>query len=250
MNLTDRLEDCVPVRAAKIGRGPQSSDGICLRPGVVYHNIGSVIGFDVSGKILATQKLVNEAWFSHKLHDITHGMNFDMTINILGFNGREQGSEPLKRPKVATDPEEIHLSQTSLLLGTFTHAVPYATENRGERSHSNASSNKNCDFVFEDVFRCTSERSIDEYARQGFSERRMNIWVWGFWIDPHYRRSPRILFLSPLFEVTAHYSCQSLREITNTSNVDWYIIVFGGTCQSERMILPDRNFRTAEEYIL
>lgn len=52
MNLTDRLEDCVPVRTAKTGRGSQSCDGIRLRIGVVDHDIGCVIRFDVTGKIL------------------------------------------------------------------------------------------------------------------------------------------------------------------------------------------------------
>lgn len=54
MNLTDRLEDSVPVRAAKIGRGSQSCDGIPFRVGVVDHDVGRVIGFDISGKILVT----------------------------------------------------------------------------------------------------------------------------------------------------------------------------------------------------
>lgn len=49
MNLTDRLEDCVPVRAAKIGRGSQSCDGIRFRVDVVDHDVGCVIGFDFGG---------------------------------------------------------------------------------------------------------------------------------------------------------------------------------------------------------
>lgn len=56
MNLTDSLEDCVPVRAAKIGGGPQSCNGVRFRVGVVDHDVGCIITFDISGKILIAQK--------------------------------------------------------------------------------------------------------------------------------------------------------------------------------------------------
>ena len=49
MNFTDRPENGVPVRAAKIGRGPQSCDGIRFRVGVVNHDVRCVIGLDPGG---------------------------------------------------------------------------------------------------------------------------------------------------------------------------------------------------------
>lgn len=52
VDLADRLEDGVPVGAAEVGRGAQTSDGVFLGVGVVDHDIGCVVGFDVGCQVL------------------------------------------------------------------------------------------------------------------------------------------------------------------------------------------------------
>lgn len=49
VDLADRLEDGVPVGTAEIGRGAEARDGVCVGVGVVDHDVGGVVGFDVGG---------------------------------------------------------------------------------------------------------------------------------------------------------------------------------------------------------
>lgn len=55
MDFTNALEDHVPVGSTKVRRCPQASDGILLSVGIVDHDIGCVIRFDLSRQILGEE---------------------------------------------------------------------------------------------------------------------------------------------------------------------------------------------------
>lgn len=52
MDLTNRLEDHVPVGTTKVGRGAKTSNGILFSVCVVDHNVGCVVGLDLCGEVL------------------------------------------------------------------------------------------------------------------------------------------------------------------------------------------------------
>lgn len=99
----------------------------------------------------------------------TYGMDLDVTVHILRFNRHEQRPKPLKGTKVTADPEKVHFPKPSLLSRVI-HAIPDALEDRGERGHSNAGSDKNSYFVLEDIFRRASERPINKNPWQDLSK--------------------------------------------------------------------------------
>lgn len=136
----------------------------------------------------------------------SYGMDLDVTVHVLRFNRHEQRPEPLKGTKVAADPEKIHFPKPSLLLG-IVYAIPDAFKNRRERGNSNACSDKDSNFIFEDIFRRASEWPINENAWQDSSKRGIHIYVRGFLVDPNHGRNPRLLSLGALLEITSHRSC-------------------------------------------
>lgn len=56
VDLANGLENRVPVRSAEIRRRPQSRDGILVCVGVIDHDVGGVIRFDVSSEILVAKR--------------------------------------------------------------------------------------------------------------------------------------------------------------------------------------------------
>ena len=52
MDLADRLENHVPVGATEVGRRTQAGNGILFSVGVVDHNVGSIVGFDLGSEVL------------------------------------------------------------------------------------------------------------------------------------------------------------------------------------------------------
>ena len=52
MDFADRLEDHVPIRAAKICWCTEASDSILFCICIVDHNIGCIICFDFGGEVL------------------------------------------------------------------------------------------------------------------------------------------------------------------------------------------------------
>lgn len=54
MNLANRLENEIPIRAAKVCRRAEAGDGVLLGVGIIDHDVGCVVGFDFCGEVLRT----------------------------------------------------------------------------------------------------------------------------------------------------------------------------------------------------
>jgi hypothetical protein len=52
VDLADGSEDHVPVGTAEVGRSTESSNGVLVCIGIVDHDVGSVVGFNLCGQIL------------------------------------------------------------------------------------------------------------------------------------------------------------------------------------------------------
>jgi len=60
VNLTDALENHVPVGSAKVGRRAKTSNGVLLGVGVIDHDVGRIVSLDLSGKILKGKSSVSK----------------------------------------------------------------------------------------------------------------------------------------------------------------------------------------------
>jgi len=122
-------------------------------------------------------------------------MDLDMIIQILRLDGEQQRPEPLKRPKVTANPEEIHLAQARLALRVI-HAVPDTLQNRSERSHTDTGAHEDSDLKLEHVFGRGTERAVNVDARQNSAQT---------WVDAGfvYTLNDRLVFLALLVEFAA-----------------------------------------------
>lgn len=227
MNLPDTPENHIPIRSAKVRWRPQTRDRITISICIVNHNICSIIHLDLRSKIC---------------------MDFNMVIHILSFDSEKQGAEPFKGAEVTADPEEVDFAETSLFLWVV-HAVPDGFEDRCEWRDTNTCSNQNGDFVFEDIFRCRAEGPIDVDSREDPTD---------CWIDTFCPRTIlvdtndlRSIFLSPwLIDFASKHTPNSLGKVSLHSHMDGDIIFLWCRSEGERVVLPDRDLRTAEEDVL
>lgn len=198
VNLPDGFENGIPVGAPKVGGRSQSRDGVGFGVGVIDHYVRGIVRLDVGSKILSNQLDKSIAHGSR----ITHRVDLNVAIHVFRLNRHEQRSEPLKRPKVPANPEEIHLPESSPLLRIF-HPIPNTLKDGRKRGHANTGSYKHRNLVLEHVFRCTPKWPIDVDARQNFPERRVHVGVRGIFINTDHSRSPGSLFLASIIEITA-----------------------------------------------
>jgi hypothetical protein len=90
----------------------------------------------------------------------TYGVDLNMILKILRFNSQQQRPEPLERPEISADPEEVDLAQTRPALRVV-HAVPDALENGSEWGNTDTGTDQDGDFELEHVLGGGSERSVD-----------------------------------------------------------------------------------------
>jgi len=122
MDLPDPPEDGIPIRATKVRGRIQTGDGIAVTrassPPVVdrvKHDVRGVVRLDARSQV---------------------GVDFDLSAEVLSFNGEQQTLEPLKAAEVAADPEEVDFLKSALVVfyaaGWGAHAMPDALEDTSE----------------------------------------------------------------------------------------------------------------------
>jgi hypothetical protein len=135
VDFADRLEDHVPVGAAKVCGSAQAGDGILFGVRIVDHDVGCVVGFDLGGEVLF-RTLATISRHKYRQRGDTYSVNLNMVIDILCFNRQQQRAEPLKGPEIPANPEEVHFPQTRAALRVV-HAVPDALEDGREGGDTN-----------------------------------------------------------------------------------------------------------------
>ena len=71
---------------------------------------------------------------------VTYSVDLDTVLKILRFDGQKQRPEPLKRPEISADPEEVYLPEPRLALGII-HPIPDTLEDRCKRRDTNTRTN-------------------------------------------------------------------------------------------------------------
>lgn len=220
VQLPDASENHIPVRTAKVGRAPQARNGILVGVCVVDHDVCGIVRLDLGRQVR---------------------VNLDAVVHVLRLDGQQQRAEPLKRPKVSADPEEVDLAQARLLLRVV-HAVPDGLEDGGERGDSYTGADENGHLVLEDVLGGRSEGPVDVDSGQDALQGRVGVFVAGNAND-----LARAALLVPL---AAQNGRDLLCEITHATHVDGDVVLLGGARQGERVVLPERHGRAAEENVL
>lgn len=133
-------------------------------------------------------------------------MDLNVIIQILRFDGEEKRAEPLERPKITADPEEVHLPQPCAALRVV-HAVPDALQDRCERCHTDTSSNQHSNFELEDVFRRRTKWPVDVNSWQNLAHSDfLGVLV--------------LLTTSLLVEIAAKSLSEPLGEVADHTNVN------------------------------
>lgn len=86
VDLANRFEDHIPIWAAEVGGGAETSDGVFVGVGVVDHDVCCVFGADFRGEVLWFMSLV----FIEAKNGLTRGtysMNLNRVIHVLRFDG-------------------------------------------------------------------------------------------------------------------------------------------------------------------
>jgi hypothetical protein len=77
-------------------------------------------------------------------------VDLDMIVKILRLNSQQQRPEPLKRPEISADPEEVDLAQARPALRVV-HTVPDALEDGGKGRYTDTGTDENSDLELEHV---------------------------------------------------------------------------------------------------
>lgn len=180
-------------------------------------------------------------------------MDFNPTLQILRLDRSKQWFEPLKRPKITTNPKEIHLSQTRSLLRVV-HLVPYTLQNRRKGRDSNTSANQHGNLVLEHIFGGTAKGSVNVHLRKNAADRRVVVATlavaFGGGVYADNRRPVGVFGASRCVKITAKCACQRLCKSSDASDVHRYIVFFWRTGEREWVVLPKRDLRAAKEDVL
>ncbi len=130
MDLPDTLEDHIPIWSAEICGRSETRDSIAVRIRIINHDVCCVVNLDLGCEV---------------------GVNLDMIVHVLGFDGEEQGTEPLEGAEISADPEEVDFAETGLLLWVV-HSVPDRLQDGGERSNPDTSTAEKSDLKLEYIF--------------------------------------------------------------------------------------------------
>lgn len=60
----------------------------------------------------------------------------------------------------------------------------------------------------------------------------------------------RTFRLIPIIKIASNGCSESLGKVASAADVDGDVVFFGSTCEGERVVLPYRDFRTAQKYVL
>jgi hypothetical protein len=173
-------------------------------------------------------------------------VDFDPTVQILSFNGRQQRPEPLEGSKITADPEKVDLAEAGPLL-RIVHTVPNTLQDRRERRNANTGTAQHCHLIFEDIFGSAAKRPINVDSWEDSANRRINITVAVILVDSHH--GGYVACVTRL-EFTAKGLRERLGEISGAPNMYRNVIFLWSTGKGEGMILPKRHLRTAKENVL
>ena len=211
----DRAEDSVPVGPTEVRWSAERGDGVLLGANVLDDDVVHFVLLDLRRQV---------------------NVDLNAVLGVLLFDGVQQGVEPLRRAEVTNDPREVHLGQARRLRGVeVVHAVPDVLEDRGERRHTDTSTDEQNGLIVEEVLGRGAEGTVNHDTR----EHAVNRGVSG---GADNLAAGVLLALALPLEVTADSLSKRTREVTDDTDVDRDVVLLGrAACMSARA----RSERTA-----
>ncbi|KAF4511985.1 hypothetical protein G6O67_001176 [Ophiocordyceps sinensis] len=222
VQLPDAPEYHVPVGPAKVGRAPQARDGVLVSVDVVDHDVGRVVRLDRCRQIR---------------------VDFDAMVHVLRLDGQQQRAEPLKRAKVAADPEKVHLGQARLGLRVV-DAVPDGLEDRRKGRHADARAHENRHLVLEHVLGRRPERPVNVDPGQHPPQHRVHAGM----VLVHAHDPAGIA--APFAPVAPECLGHAHGKVALAAHVDGNVVLLGRARQGKGMVLPQRHGGAAKEDVL
>jgi len=218
-----------PVGAPEHGARAEERERVILSSGVVYSDIPE-----------------------HVLVYLLREVDVDaqeVGVSLCSLDLRQKTLEPPERRSVTANPEEFNTSERSTV--ALSLAVPYILENGGERSDTDTGSNQDSNLDVEHILSRGTERTIDADGGESESAARIKFH------KVSTCRSSFLILLGPFHRSRGHGSddrwadtktvAKSTGEVTNLSDVDRNIGIFGGRGDGERMPLEPGYFRNLDE---
>jgi len=228
---TKAAKDGLPVGTAIHGTGPQKGQRIVLSTGIVDDNVPDGIFLELLGEVdVDTQKV---------------------GVHLGSFDFLEQTLEPTERRSIPADPKEFDTAERTER--AFLLPVPDVLEDRGEWSHTNTSTNENSDFGVEHILSGCTVGTINANNGQGAA-----VGV-GIEFDKVSTAEGGLgIFLLRGLEgsgseglddgrTSANTFAETLGPVTDLTDVDGNIGIFGSRRDGKGMPLPVRDIGNLDE---
>lgn len=217
-----------PVGAAKHGAGAEECERVVLCAGIIDGDVPKHVFVNLLGEVDVDAQEVR------------------ISLGCLDF--RQETLEPTKRWSITANPEEFNTAKRSTV--ALSLAVPYILENGGKGSDTDTGSDQDSDLDIKHILSRGAERTVD--ANGGESESAVAIEF-----DEVSTCRSIILLLGALHRGRGHGSndrwadtetvAKSTGEVTDLSDVDRNIGIFGGRGDGERMPLEPGDFWDLDE---
>lgn len=162
-----------------------------------------------------------------------------MIIQILRLNRRQQRPKPLEAAKVPAYPEEIHFPEPRLLFGVI-HAIPHTLQDTRKRRNSNPGTDKDGNLVFKDILGGATEGAVEVDAGEDTAYGGVAVRLLGVVVEAD--NLGFVVFV--VLKVAANGFGKGFGEAANAADVYREVVLLGGACEGERVVLPYRYFRT------
>jgi len=178
-------------------------------------------------------------------------VNLNMIIQILRLDRQQQRAEPLKRAKVAANPEEVDFPQPRLLLRVV-EPVPDALEDAGEGGDADAGPHEDGHLVLEDIFRGGAKRPVDVHSRQDAADSGVDVVAQGtgVYADDFGTVAQLLATAGAALEVAAEGFAEGFGEVADAADMHGDVVFFWGGGEGERVVLPNGYLGAAEEDVL
>lgn len=160
-----------------------------------------------------------------------------MVVQILCLNSQQQRSEPLERPEISANPEEVDFTQAGAALRVV-HPVPDTLQDGSEGRDTDTCTDEDGDLEFEHVFGGGAKGAVYVDAGEDLAEGDFGGAVLV------------ALFAFALFEVATEGFAEGFGEVADHADVHGDVVFFGGAGEGEGVVLPDGDFGAAEEDVL
>ena len=168
---------------------------------------------------------------------VTYGVDLNVVVNILRLDSQKQRSEPLEGAKISANPEKVDLPQSSASLRVV-HAVPDTLKNGGERSDTNTGTTEYGNLKLEHILGSGTKGTVNIDSGENLAQGNL------------LARFALFVLFGLLLRAATEGFAKSSGKVTDHTDMDRDVVFLGRAGKGEGMVLPDGDFRAAEENVL